>query len=227
MDERLAALARCIEMGKIDRRTAYPPTLAGEDGADELTARLLADGTSPNAILNDALVRSMATVGEQYARGEVFVPELLMSARAAGAVLARLRPYFNSGQVRRRGTFVIGTVAGDLHDIGKNIVSMMIEGAGWEVVDLGVDVPIARFVEEIEQRQRCVVGISALLTTTMLNMAETVRAIRARWPEQVILVGGAPLSQEFAERIGASFYSPDPQRAVEYLNSTGGGRCGR
>jgi methanogenic corrinoid protein MtbC1 len=121
--------------------------------------------------------------------------------------------------VRRKGVFVVGTVAGDLHDIGKNIVAMMVEGAGWEVVDLGVDVKTERFLEEIEKHPGCVVGLSALLTTTMVNMEKTVAEIHARHPEHQVLVGGAPVNREFCKKIGASFFAPDPQGAVEHLKT--------
>ena len=115
--------------------------------------------------------------------------------------------------------FVIGTVAGDLHDIGKNIVAMMVEGAGWEVIDLGVDVKAERFLAEIEKYPSCVVGLSALLTTTMVNMEKTVAEINARCPGQRVFVGGAPLNQDFCRKIGASFYAPDPQGVVEHLKT--------
>jgi 5-methyltetrahydrofolate--homocysteine methyltransferase len=113
---------------------------------------------------------------------------------------------------------VIGTVAGDLHDIGKNLVSMTIEGAGWEVIDLGVDVKTEKFLETIEKYPGCVLGLSALLTTTMANMEKTVVEIKAKYPDKVILVGGAPLSSDFCKKIGATFYSENPQGAVEFLN---------
>ena len=114
---------------------------------------------------------------------------------------------------------MIGTVAGDLHDIGKNLVSMMIEGSGWEVIDLGVDVSTEKLLETAKANPNCVVGLSALLTTTMNNMADTVRKIKAELPNQVVLVGGAPLTDDFRKEIGADFYSPDPQGAVEYLKT--------
>jgi methanogenic corrinoid protein MtbC1 len=135
------------------------------------------------------------------------------------AAMVHLKPFFQSGEVKRKGKFVIGTVAGDLHDIGKNLVSMMIEGAGWEVIDLGVDVSTEKLMETIQSNPGCVVGLSALLTTTMNNMADTVRKIKETLPKQVILVGGAPLTDDFRQEIGADYYSPDPQGAVEYLNS--------
>ncbi len=161
----------------------------------------------------------MARIGEKFGQGKAFVPEMLLAARAMTAAMAHLKPFFASGQVKRRGTFVVGTVAGDLHDIGKNIVAMMVEGAGWEVVDLGVDVKAERFLEEMEKRPGAVVGLSALLTTTMVNMEKIVADIKAKHPQAQILVGGAPVSHEFCKKIGASFYSSDPQGAVEHLKT--------
>jgi len=159
----------------------------------------------------------MSRIGERFAHGKAFVPEMLLAARAMTAAMAHLKPFFTSGLVKRKGVFVLGTVAGDLHDIGKNIVAMMVEGAGWEVVDLGVDVKAERFLTEIERHPGCVVGLSALLTTTMVNMEKIVTEIRARHPACTVFVGGAPVNDEFRKKIGASYYSPDPQGAVEHL----------
>jgi methanogenic corrinoid protein MtbC1 len=161
----------------------------------------------------------MARIGEKFSCGEAFVPEMLLSARAMTAAMAHLRPYFASGEVKRRGVFVVGTVQGDLHDIGKNILAMMVEGAGWEVVDLGSDVRVEKILQAVEAHPGCVVGLSALLTTTMVNMESAVSEIKARHPGTVILVGGAPVTREFCEKIGASHYSPEPRGAVAYLNS--------
>ena len=131
--------------------------------------------------------------------------------------MKHLKPFFTSGEIKHKGVFVIGTVTGDLHDIGKNIVSMTIEGSGWEIVDLGVDVKAEKFLETIDKHPDCIVGLSALLTTTMANMELIVKEIKNKYPKKMILVGGAPLSQEFCNKIGADFYSPDPQGAVEFL----------
>ena len=134
------------------------------------------------------------------------------------AVMKHIKPFLESGEVRRKGTFVIGTVTGDMHDIGKNLVSMIIKGGGFEVIDLGVDVPTNRYLDAIAQRPGCFVGLSALLTTTKPNMENSVAAIKRTYPDTKVLVGGAPITQDFCTRIGADFYSPNPQEAVEYLN---------
>ena len=219
MSDILQWLSLCVEAGKADAKSAYPPQLKGQPGADELCLEALAAGVRPSDVLERALVPAMARIGEKFSRGEAFVPEMLLAARAMTAAMAHLRPYFASGEVKRRGVFVIGTVAGDLHDIGKNIVAMVVEGGGWEVVDLGVDVKTEKVLEAVGRHPGCVVGLSALLTTTMGNMEKTVREIKARHPGTVVLVGGAPVTREFCEKIGASHYSPDPQGAVEYLKS--------
>ncbi|KPL15045.1 MAG: cobalamin-binding protein [Bacteroides sp. SM1_62] len=217
--ELLEQLSHCIEFGKINQASPYPPDMKGQDGADELAKMALDQGIGANDILQKGLVPGMEKVGVKFRENKVFVPQVLMSAKAMNAAMEHLKPFFQSGEVTRKGKFVIGTVAGDLHDIGKNLVSMMIEGSGWEIIDLGVDVSTEKLMETIKANPDCVVGLSALLTTTMNNMADTVRKIKAELPNQVILVGGAPLTDDFRKEIGADFYSPDPQGAVEYLNS--------
>ena len=135
-----------------------------------------------------------------------------------GASMVQLKPFFASGDIKAKGTFIIGTVKGDLHDIGKNLVSMMIEGAGWTVVDLGVDVGSDKFIQALNENPDAVVGLSALLTTTMVSMEEIVDDIKKELPGSKVLIGGAPVTEEFCTKIGADFYAPDPQKAVAYLN---------
>ncbi len=219
MSEILERLSERVELGKANAKSPFPPQLKGQAGADELCQEALAAGVAPADILERALIPAMARIGEKFSQGMAFVPDMLLAARAMTAAMTHLRPYFASGQVKRRGVFLIGTVAGDLHDIGKNFVAMMVEGAGWEVVDLGVDVKTDRLLGTIEKHPDCVVGLSALLTTTMANMEKTVQEIRARYPQKVILVGGAPVTRDFCEKIGANHYSPDPQGAVVYLKT--------
>jgi len=221
MNELLEKLSVCVEFGKIDIQSPYPPAMKGQEGAFELTKQALDAGIGAGDILEDALIPAMSKVGKKFSRNEIFVPQMLMAAKAMNSSMIHLRPYYLSGETKRKGTFIIGTVTGDLHDIGKNLVAMMIEGAGWEIIDLGVDVSIDKFAEAAEKHPGAVVGLSALLTTTMQNMRKTVEALRVRKPNLKILVGGAPVTAEFCERIGADFYSPDPQGAVEYLNTLG------
>jgi methanogenic corrinoid protein MtbC1 len=219
MSDILGRLSECVELGKVNATAPFPPKLKGQPGADELCREALASGVPPERILNQALITGMARIGERFGQGKAFVPEMLLAARAMTAAMAHLRPFFASGQVKRRGVFAIGTVAGDLHDIGKNIVAMMVEGAGWEVIDLGVDVKADRFLAEVEKHPGCVVGLSALLTTTMVNMEKIVAELRGRHPDLQVMVGGAPVNQEFCKKIGASFYSPDPQGVVQHLKT--------
>jgi len=193
--------------------------MIGEDGADEITRQVLELGIGPEIILN-ACNTAMQKIGERFGRNEVFVPELLMAAKAMNAVMAHLKPFFKSGSIKKKGKFILGTVAGDLHDIGKNLVSMVIEGNGWEVIDLGVDVKTGKFLEKIKENPECVVGLSALLTTTMANMSNTVNEIKTQFPGIKIIVGGAPLSKRAAEQMGADGYAPDPQGAVAFLNNS-------
>lgn len=219
MIEILEKLIKCIEFGKINKATPYPPEMKGEDGADELTKMALDSGISPFDILNSALIKGMENVGQKYSEHKVFVPQMLISAKAMSAALKHIKPFFSSGEIQRKGVLVIGTVFGDLHDIGKNLVAMMVEGAGWEVIDLGVDVKPEKYLETIEKHPDCVVAISALLTTTMINMETVVKVVKEKYPEKIILIGGAPVSNEFCKQIGATAFLSDPQKAVEYLNA--------
>jgi len=221
MSDILERLLHSVESGKINRLSPFPPSLKGQDGADELCKQALDEGIKPDIILNEALIPGMSNIGEKYSQGRAFVPEMLISAKAMTAAMKHLKPFFISGEIKRKGVFVIGTVAGDLHEIGKNIVSMTIEGSGWEVVDLGVDVKADKFLETIEKYPGSVVGMSALLTTTMASMESIVKEIKNKYPGKVIMVGGAPLSHEFCNSIGADFYSPDPRGAVEFLKKLG------
>jgi methanogenic corrinoid protein MtbC1 len=212
-------IAHCVEVGKVNLQSPYPPEMKGQEGAYELTRRALDDGADPGLILTQGLVKGMERIGVRFREKKVFVPHVLMSARAMNAAMEHLKPYFQSGTVKRKGTVVIGTVAGDLHDIGKNIVAMMIEGGGWEVINLGVDIKDEELIEQINQHPGCVVGLSALLTTTMVNMEKTTRAVKQNNPKTRVMIGGAPVDRSFCAAIGADFYSPDPQGAVEYLNT--------
>lgn len=218
MNELLDRIAHCVEFGKINKAANYPPELKGQDGADELTLRALQEGISPDAILSKGFVKGMDKVGQKFSERLIFVPQMLMSAKAMSTAMLHLKPYFQTGEVKRKGPLVIGTVTGDLHDIGKNIVSMMVEGNGWEVIDLGVNVSSEAFSETVIQHPGCTVGLSALLTTTMVNMEQIVSDLRQASPHTRILVGGAPLNEDFCRKIGADFYSPGPRGAVEYLN---------
>ena len=159
----------------------------------------------------------MVEVGERFSAGELFVPEMLMAAQAMKAGLELLKPHLGEGQGQSKGTVVIGTVKGDLHDIGKNLVSMMMEGAGFEVVDLGVDVESEAFVKTAAEKSADVIALSALLTTTMPAMESTVKAVKEAGMATRTIIGGAPVTQAFAEQIGADGYSADAPGAVKLV----------
>ena len=218
MDELIEKLLEAVEFGKVDQKSPYPPQLRGQDGSYELTQKAIETGINPQLILESALIPAMERVGKKFSENKIFVPQMLMSAKAMGASMVQLKPFFASGNIKTKGTFIIGTVKGDLHDIGKNLVAMMVEGGGWSSIDLGVDVNADRFVEALENNPGAVIGLSALLTTTMVNMGEIVTRIKAQNAETKVLIGGAPVNDEFCRKIGADFYAPDPQKAVEYLN---------
>lgn len=217
MSEIVERIGICIERGKVNKSSPYPGDMANQDGADELTKQALEANIGPDKILS-ACNDGMKRIGEKFSRNEVFVPELLMAAKAMNAVMAHLKPYFQAGTVKVKGKFVLGTVAGDLHDIGKNLVAMVVEGNGWEVIDLGVDVKTNKFIESIKEHPDCIVGLSALLTTTLGNMAKTVTEIKSQFPNTNVIVGGAPLSMDAAVKMGADGYASNPQGAVAFLN---------
>jgi len=181
----------------------------------ELVSQCLAAGESAASIVERRLVPGMAHVGEQFKRNEIFVPEMLIAARAMKEALKILEPMLVAAGVKPEHTAVIGTVEGDLHDIGKNLVAMMWKGANIEVIDLGVNVPPAKFVEAVKQHHPKLVGLSALLTTTMPAMRDTVRLIREAGLTVKVVIGGAPITPEFAKEIGADAYSPDAGSAVD------------
>lgn len=183
----------------------------------ELTQKALDEGLGAEEILNKALVPAMDVVGEQYERGERYVPEMLLSAHAMKGAMEKLRPLLAKSGVEPKGRVVIGTVEGDLHDIGQNLVSMMLEGAGFEVYNLGAEVPAERFVEGAKEREADLVGMSALLTTTMIHMPEVIEALKGNGLRDrvKVMIGGAPVTQEYADEIGADGYAPDAAAAVK------------
>jgi 5-methyltetrahydrofolate--homocysteine methyltransferase len=200
----------------------YKAILNGDMAATQDAVQSALDaGLDAGLILAEGMISAMKQVGKYFEEGEYYVPEMLISARAMQAGLTMLQPYLVNSDVKSAGKVVIGTVKGDLHDIGKNLVKLMLEGAGFEVKDLGVDVPANKFVEAISTEQPQIVAMSALLTTTMLNMKTAITAIQeAGLRDRVkIIIGGAPLTQDFADHIGADGYSPDAGRAVSLAQS--------
>lgn len=183
--------------------------------------KALAEGIAPDVILKEGLIAAMGEVGRLFEENEYFVPEMLVSARAMQNGLSVLKPHLAEVGAKPTGKVVIGTVKGDLHDIGKNLVAMMLEGAGFEIVDLGTDVSPEKFVKAVLEQKPQLVGMSALLTTTMPSMGTTVKAlVEAGVREQVkVMIGGAPVTDAFAKQIGADGYAPDASSAVRLAKS--------
>jgi 5-methyltetrahydrofolate--homocysteine methyltransferase len=191
--------------------------------AQELTEGALGEGVKPSSILNEALVPAMDKVGQKMATQEFFIPEVLVAANAMSCSMDVLGPLLTEAGIKPKGRIVIGTVKGDLHDIGKNLVSMMLEGAGWEVIDLGVDISPERFVEAIKEKSPDLLGLSALLTTTMPMMETTIEMlVEAGVRDDIkVLIGGAPITERFAQQIGADGYGRDAGHAVVVANELG------
>ncbi len=205
-------------MGDLQRLTGA--IVAGDrEVAVAETNTALAAGADPGRVLA-AMVAAMAEVGERFKRHEAFVPEMMIAARAFKTALPILEPSLVEAGIRPEHTVVIGTVHGDLHDIGKNLVALLWRGAHFDVIDLGVNVPAQRFIDAIREHRAAAVGLSALLTTTMVQMSEIARVIRESCGDQVkILVGGAPVTREWAAGIGADAWAPDAPSAVDALRS--------
>jgi 5-methyltetrahydrofolate--homocysteine methyltransferase len=191
------------------------------DAVRAATEKALAEGLSAQEILNDGLIGGMDEVGRDFKAGDLFIPEVLIAARAMHAGLEVLRPILAESGVPTVGKMVIGTVSGDLHDIGKNLVAMMMEGAGFEIIDLGTDVKPEDFVAAVRNEGAALLGMSALLTTTMPSMQTTIEAlVEAGLRDKVkVMVGGAPVTASFAEKIGADAYAPDAASAVDTARS--------
>jgi 5-methyltetrahydrofolate--homocysteine methyltransferase len=200
----------------------FDSILEGDNKASPAHVQAALDGgLDPARILTEGMIAAMAEVGRLFEEGEYYVPEMLISARAMQAALAVLKPHLVSANIQPVGKVVAGTVKGDLHDIGKNLVCMMLEGSGFEIVDLGTDVAAERFVEAARQPGVKVVALSALLTTTMTQMQTTIKALeQAGLRQQVkVIVGGAPVTEAFARQVGADGYAPDASRAVSLARS--------
>lgn len=196
--------------------------IAGDNvKSKEITQKLVDQGVSAIEILNEGLVPGMDVVGAKFKANEMYIPEVLIAARAMHAAMDIIKPMLSASGAEMKGTVVIGTVQGDLHDIGKNLVAMMLEGGGFTVVDVGVDVPSEKFVEEAKKNNAQIVGLSALLTTTMPVMKDVITALRSdsQTKDVKVMVGGAPLTQEYADSIGANGYAPDASSAVDLAKS--------
>ena len=187
------------------------------DEVHSLVKRALDEGQDVSKILNEGLVAGMSVVGDKFKKNEFYVPEVLIAARAMKAGMQLLRPILEEKNIKGVGTVVLGTVRGDLHDIGKNLVGMMLEGAGFEVIDLGVDVSSEEFVQVAKEKNATLVGLSALLTTTMLSMKDVIGAVEKEGlkGKVKVIIGGAPITQDYADEIGVDGYAPDAASAVD------------
>jgi len=185
----------------------------------DLTQKAVSEGIAAVDILDNGLVGGMNVVGEKFKNNEVFIPEVLVSARAMKAGMAIIKPLLAEANIESRGNIVVGTVKGDLHDIGKNIVGMLLEGAGYQVTDLGTDVSVEQFMEVVEKEGANVIGLSALLTTTMTYMKDVIEAVdEAGLKDKVkVIIGGAPITQTYADEINADGYAPDAATAVDLV----------
>ena len=181
----------------------------------ELVQKALDEGISPNVILEEGLLSGMSVVGEKFKKNEVFVPEVLIAARAMNAGTTMLKPYLIQEGVKSKGTVVIGTVKGDLHDIGKNIVKMMMEGKGLNVIDLGVDVSAEQYVQAAKENDADIIACSTLLTTTMGEIKNVVELVKKEGIRAKVMIGGAPVTQDFCDSVHADSYTPDAATASE------------
>ena len=221
-DELTSKIAFNVVQGRVEAEDeGYDEGLEGQPAVTDLVQKALEEGVNPKAIVLEGLTAAMDAVGEKFEKGVYLIPDMLASAECVGAAMDILTPHLVKAGVESKGKFVIATVAGDLHDIGKNIVSIMLKGGGYEVIDLGADVPIERIVEAVEEHGAPFLGLSALLTTTMRVMGEVVDKLKERGlREQVkVLIGGAPTSVEFANQIGADAHCRDAFDALDALKT--------
>ncbi|MHC4758314.1 MAG: corrinoid protein [Planctomycetota bacterium] len=183
--------------------------------AEKLTKEALSEGTIPKSILDDGLIAGMNVVGERFKKNEMYIPEVLIAAHAMKGAMAILEPELAKAGIKPIAKLIIGTVQGDMHDIGKNLVVMMLKGAGFEVIDLGVDVTPEKFIEQAKSNSVHLIGMSALLTTTMPGMEKTIKACKEAGVDVKTMIGGAPVTQEYAEKIGADGFAADAATAVD------------
>jgi len=202
----LKALAEAVIKG--DQNTAV-----------EITKAAIDERAAPKQVLDEGLIAGMDIIGARFKKNEVYIPEVLIAARAMKMAMEILEPELVKAGVEPVGTLLIGTVQGDLHDIGKNLVAMMLKGAGFEVIDLGVDVGPEKFVEKVKSSNAQLIGMSALLTTTMPGMEKTIKALKEAGVSAKIMIGGAPVTQDFADKIGADGFAPDAASAVDIAKS--------
>ncbi|MBW6457555.1 MAG: corrinoid protein [FCB group bacterium] len=210
----LESIKECVVQGHIDAASKFPKEMEGREGVRELTRKAIDTGTEVEDILTKALIPAMSIVGQRYERNEIFVPEMLFSAKAMKSGLELIKPLLLEGNDLILGKVIIGTVQGDLHDIGKNLVCMMLEGAGFEIEDLGINVMPQKFLEAAKNNPDALIGMSALLTVTMKNMKGVIELLRENDLNNKVFIGGAPVTPGFAEEIGAAGYAKNANQAV-------------
>ena len=209
-------MADSINSPQADLKALAEAVIKGDpNAAVAITKQAIAEKLPAEKILNEGLIAGMDVIGERFKNNEVYIPEVLIAARAMKMAMAVLEPELVKAGVKPVGKLVIGTVQGDLHDIGKNLVAMMMKGAGFEVIDLGVDVASEKFIERAKTTGAQLVGMSTLLTTTMPGMEKTLKAIKGAGLRAKVMIGGAPVTQSYADKIGADGYAPDAASAVD------------
>jgi 5-methyltetrahydrofolate--homocysteine methyltransferase len=209
-------MADSINSPQADLKALAEAVIKGDmNTAVAITKQAIAEKAPAEKILNEGLIAGMDVIGERFKNNEVYIPEVLIAARAMKMAMAVLEPELAKAGVKPVGKLVIGTVQGDLHDIGKNLVAMMMKGAGFEVIDLGVDVASEKFIERAKATGAQLVGMSTLLTTTMPGMEKTLKAIKSAGLKAKVMIGGAPVTQSYADKIGADGYAPDAASAVD------------
>jgi 5-methyltetrahydrofolate--homocysteine methyltransferase len=207
-------------MGMADLKALAEAVIKGDQNTSvEITKAAIEEGTAAKTILDEGLIAGMDVVGARFKKNEVYIPEVLIAARAMKMAMEILEPELVKAGVEPVGRLLIGTVQGDLHDIGKNLVAMMLKGAGFEVIDLGVDVEPEKFIEQVKTSRAQLIGMSALLTTTMPGMEKTIKALKDAGVSAKVMIGGAPVTQDFADKIGADGYAPDAASAVDTAKS--------
>jgi len=211
----LESIKHCVVQGHIDAASKFPKDMEGQEGVRELTEKAIAEKIAVEDILTQALIPAMTIVGQRYENNEIFVPEMLFSAKAMKSGLQLIKPFLLEGSDLILGKVIVGTVQGDLHDIGKNLVCMMLEGAGFEIEDLGINIPAPKFLEAAKNNPEAIIGMSALLTVTMKNMKGVIELLRANDLDNKVFIGGAPVTPAFAEEIGAEGYAKNANQAVK------------
>jgi len=203
-----------------DLKALADAVISGDQNtALEITKAALEEGTAAKDVLDNGLIAGMDIVGALFKKNEIYIPEVLIAARAMKMAMEVLEPELVKAGVEPVGKLLIGTVQGDLHDIGKNLVAMMLKGAGFQVIDLGVDVGPEKFIEQVKAANAQLIGMSALLTTTMPGMEKTIKALKDAGIPVKVMIGGAPVTQDYADRIGADGYAPDAASAVDLAKS--------